>query len=65
MWSSYVFLECTSEQLQAKIDFLEKDVSKLQSECEVLELYVLKLHPEFVDSKMLLILSIKGDVIVL
>lgn len=42
-------LDCSTIELEAKIEFLEKNVSLIQSECEALEMYVVKIQPEFLE----------------
>jgi len=42
-------LDCTLDQLQAKIDFLERKNSLLKSENEALELYAVKQKPELMN----------------
>lgn len=51
------YLDCSSVEVQAKIEFLEKNVSLILSECEALEMYMIKIHPEYLETSknMLLI----------
>ncbi|XP_029341542.1 uncharacterized protein LOC115033329 isoform X2 [Acyrthosiphon pisum] len=38
--------ECTPNQIQAKLEFLEKSILLLRCECEVIELNSIKAQPE-------------------
>lgn len=55
------FLECTPDQIQAKLEFLEKNILLLRCECEVIELNSIKAQPELVATSKILILLIYHD----
>jgi len=55
------FIECTPDQIQAKLEFLEKNILLLKCECEVIELNSIKAQPELSATSKILISLISRD----
>lgn len=55
------FLECTADQIRAKLEFLEKNILLLKCECEVIELNSIKSQPELAVTSKILISLISRD----
>lgn len=58
-----LFLECTSNQIKAKIEFLEKNNLLLTCECDALELNSIKVLPELAATSNILFLMFIGIIL--
>lgn len=59
-WFTF-FLDCTPDQIQAKLEYLEKNILLLRCECEVIELNSIKAQPELAAISKILISLISLD----